>query len=194
MDTRRMISVMGCIAAGALLIPDTFGARLPLEQSKPRYSRLERAPLISPDRVPALRLKGVNPDQHGRLLNAYFVSATRISIGDGIPGLPHVREIRSVQLNLGTDSGEVLIPAQLFERNSQNRVNMLILTGSDLTTSSSVWINSDRSCPIGVGICGRREGMVSFGVVPVEKLLEEDRGGEVSLDAAEVLKRRARRP
>ena len=155
---------------------------------------LSRAPLLSPDRVPSIRIQGLASEVHGKYLNAYYLSATRISVGDGIPGLPHVREIRRVHLNLETQTGELILPEQTFERNSLNRVNMIVLVGQDQVQSRSVWINPDRSCPVGVGTCARNPDLTSFGVLTVQTLQERESAGETLISADEFLKKRVRRP
>ena len=156
--------------------------------------RLDRTPILNPDRTPVVRIRGLKPDVHGRYLNAYYISATRISVGDGIPGMPYVREIRRVQLNLETQSGEVTLPGQSFERNSQNRVNMILLTGQDQEQTGSLWINADRSCPIGVSTCARNPDLNSFGVLTLENIQERHSADEVTVSADEFIKKRARRP
>jgi|GEM_PF-3476919 len=155
---------------------------------------LSRAPLLSPDRVPSIRIQGLASEVHGKYLNAYYLSATRISVGDGIPGLPHVREIRRVHLNLETQTGELILPEQTFERNSLNRVNMIVLVGQDQPQSRSIWINPDRSCPVGVGTCERNPDLLSFGVLTVDDLQRTGNAGETAVNAEAFLRKRARRP
>jgi hypothetical protein len=153
-----------------------------------------RTPVLEPDELPAFKVRGVTPEL-GRYLTVFYASGSRLTPGASIVGIPYLREIRGALLDQSVEgAGGIDLPASSFSRTSQNRVNWLILLGSDEPLGALMWSNADGSCPAGVGVCSPPRDAVSMAILPAIQAINQARSSGGVLDVTGLMRKLRRGP